>query len=159
GGDAEHTAWGQKARPREGAHDRVRAFEGGVLEGRVLTGAEPALRAREISHGSQRNEGNGEGEARVEGREERGRVAAEAHAHEADARRAAIAQDARERAQIGDDLAEALVRATRITAGERRSPPAGPRADSVKREDEHGHVESPAVHPADRPRALFEAPV
>ena len=155
----EHALSGHETRARERADDAVGRFERCVLERGVLARAEPPLIAREIGHRGERDEGDGEGQVGLERREEGGRVAAQAHAHHADGRGAARAQDARQRSQIGHDLAEALVGHAWVAARERRSARARARADAVEREHRDRDVEPPAVERADGPRALFDRPV
>ena len=70
--------------------------------------------AREIRDRRERDHRHHEVEIARHGAEQRRRVAAEAHAHDANARRASLAQHAHEHAQIGDGLAKALVREARV---------------------------------------------
>ncbi len=98
GADDEDTFFGNEARAREWTDDAIRSLEGGMQLVRALARTEATLIARRVGYRREGNHGHDEREVGLHGREKRHRVAAETHAHDADARRAAFTQHGGEHA-------------------------------------------------------------
>jgi hypothetical protein len=156
-GDDHDPRRGDRRAARERADDGVGALDRQMLL--VLLGLradEPSAVAREVGDRGERHQRDREGELGVDGREQRRRVAAEAHAHHPDARGAAPAEDAGQRAEVEHGLTEALDRDAGIAAGKERARASGSATPSVSRQHGERDVEAPPEQGPHRPEALFE---
>ena len=141
----------------ERAHHGVRALEGGVL-GDLLVGRpdQPAAVACEVGDRRQWNDRDRERQLGLDRREQRRRIAAEAHPDDADARRAATAENAGKRAEIEHRLTEPFDRHARIAAGKERARAGRRAASPVSRQHGQRDVEPAAQELAHGPEALLE---